>query len=159
MMQITPTDPNRTAGPHTTTTFESLTAGLRPAVKQIAQAITTSQTKLAILTFFRCQDQLAFSAYDLGMQVGRLPADVSRALTDLIADGLIEREKAGSLPWYRLTRDEQRRRDLEDAAAWQEFRMRQACSIAQAAGACLLRPLLPDASVLPAATVRRCMLS
>ena|SRR5690242_17269310 len=137
--------------------FERLTTGLRPAVKRLAREIATSQTKLAIATLLRCHDHRAFSAQEIALEVGRLPAAVNPALDDWVGMELIVRETAAGSPVYRLTADAQRRLDLEEAGTWQDFWLAQAWSIARAAGGCLLRPQTPDSGILPAATVRHCL--
>jgi hypothetical protein len=157
MTQLNPGDLEWIALPPATDMFERLATGLRPAVRSLARELTTSQTKRAIATLLRCHDQRTFSAQEIALQVGRLPAAVNPALADWVGEGLLMREMEGKNPVYRLTADPQRRRDLEDAVTWQDFWLAQAWSIARAAGGCLLRPQTPDSAVLPAATVRHCL--
>ena len=159
MTQLNPGDLEWIALPPATDMFERLATGLRPQVKRLARDIATSQTKLAIATFLRCHDQRTFSAQEIALQVGRLPTAVNPALDDWVGEELIVRGMEGNIPVYHLTADQQRRGDLEDAVAWQDFWLAQAWAIARAAGGCLLRPQTPDSGVLPAATVRQCLLS
>jgi hypothetical protein len=159
MTPLNPGDLDWIVLPPATDMFERLATGLRPEVKRLAREITASQTKLAVATLLRCHDQRAFSAPEIALQIGRLPAAVNPALADWVGMELIVREMEGNSPVYRLTTDPQRRRDLADAVTWQDFWLAQAWSIARAAGACLLRPQTPDSGVLPAATVRHCVLS
>jgi hypothetical protein len=157
MTQLNPGDLEWIALPPAPDMFERLATGLRPEVKSLAREIAASQTKLAIATLLRCHDQRAFSAQEIALQVGRLPAAVNPALADWVAEQLIVRDMEAGSPIYRLTADPQRRQDLEDAVTWQDFWLAQAWSIARAAGGCLLRPQTPDSGILPAATVRHCL--
>jgi hypothetical protein len=116
-----------------------LTHSLRPEVKTLAIRVTESETKAALLAFFRCHLGMALTAADLAYHVARGLAEVEEALTDLVMLGLVERGSASHLTFYRLTQDEQRLAQLDELVAWQEKWLERARRLAQAVGPSLLR--------------------
>jgi len=115
-----------------------LTHGLRPQVKLLATHVTGSDTKAALLAFFRRYSGIALRAPDLAYHIGREPAAVEQALAELVTLGLVERQYACDLSFYRLTEDEQRLAQLDELVAWQESWLEQARRLTQAVGPSLL---------------------
>lgn len=118
--------------------FNVLARGLRPQVRLLVAHVTDSDTKAALLAFFRRYSGIALTAPDLAYHVGREPTEVEQALANLVTTGLVERQCVCDMSFYRLTEDEQRLAQLDELVTWQESWLEQARCLAQAVGPSLL---------------------
>lgn len=120
--------------PDGTRAFSILARGLRPETKTLAAHLTGSETKAALVAFFRRYALMAPTAADLAYYVGREQGEVEEALADLVTLGLVEAQRACDLTFYRLVRDDQQLAMLDELVAWQEGWLERAQHLAHTVG-------------------------
>jgi DNA-binding transcriptional ArsR family regulator len=93
--------------------------GLEPATAALAANLLSSPIKRATLAFLHLYKLMSIQVDDLAYRLRRGETEVTQALDDLVALGVVESECACDRTFYRLNREPAVLARLEDLFAWQ----------------------------------------
>ena len=120
--------------------FDTLAHTLRPQVRTLALQVLSSEAMSGLLALLRQRPGSSMTAHDLALSIRKDIGEVEEALAGLQALGLVEKQCACDLTFYRLTGNAEPLGYLDELEAWRADWLSHAGRLAEAAGTRLGAP-------------------